>query len=274
MNSDMKPKVGIGITTYQDIRSKDFALALYQALVACSPKLTPSKVEVLYDTYAIDNAEDFAAHWCTEIRHIVRPKYGDSPSYTPTSEFGANWRIKGALSGDGSVFFGGRDPNSPSTVTLRSNWASRPSWEGLFYRLVELFKPSHANLHVFTERELELAGHGHFAFRAPIVGERAFTSWMSNLGQVRGPDPWQLAERRRYRFLPDLAWGNFLGPEFLGRFDPALLLESAKNTTAVHNGILFQVTEKLGDLVDQPAIFEKERTNLRKAFAADFFRIE
>lgn len=272
MNADMKPKVGIGITTYEDIRSRDFALALYEALVDCSPKLAPLKVEVINNKYDIENAEDFAIHWCTQMRLVARPKYGVSPSYTPISEFGANWRIKGALSGTGDVFFGGHDPGSPSTLTLENNWVPAVSWEGLFYRLVELFKPAHANLHVFTERELELAGHGNFAFRAPIVGERAFTSWMSNLGQVRGPDPWQLAERRRYRFLPDLAWGNFLGPEFLGRLNPAQLLEGAKAAMQVNNGVLFQVTEELRDLVKQPEMFEEERANLRRAFAVDFFR--
>lgn len=268
----MKSKVGIGITTYEDIRSPDFGYALYEALVAISPKLAPYRLDVITAKYEVGGPDDFATHWCSELRLIVSPKHGVAPSYNAPSEFGAEWRTKGTLSGSGDVFFGGRDPNEPSTITLQHNYVPKVNWEALFRNLVELFKPAHANLHIFSERELELAGEGRFAFRAPITGERAFTHWKSKTGDWRGPDPWQVTERRRYRFLPELAWGNYLGDEFSGRFDRQALLETSASTTELNNGILFQITENLSDVVDRYSFFEKERAMLRTLFADDFFR--
>lgn len=268
----MKPKVGIGITTYEDIRSPDFGFELYEALVEGSPKLAPYRVDVISDKYDVASPQDFASRWCSERRLSVRPKYGVAPSYTPLSEFGAEWRTKGTLSGGGDVFFGGSDPNGASTLTLLHNYKAGIGWQDLFLRLVKLFKPAHANLHIFTERELELAGEGRFAFRAPIAGEASFTSWKSKIGDWRGPDPWEVAERRRYRFLPDLAWGNYLGDEFSGRFDRPLLLECSNMFAELIKGVLFHVTPKLSDVIDHPSFFERERAKIRRAFADDFFR--
>lgn len=268
----MKSKVGIGVTTYEDIRSPDFGFALYEALVASSPKLVPYRIDVISEKYEVGGPQDFASHWCSERRLVVRPKYGIAPSYNAPSEFGADWRTKGTLSGGGDVFFGGRDPNGASTLTLQHNYTANVSWLALFRRLVELFKPAHANLHIFTERELELAGEGRFAFRAPIAGEGVFTAWKSRLGDWRGPDPWEVAERRRYRFLPDLAWGNYLGDEFSGQFERSLLLKGASAATELNKGIMFQVTAKLSDVINQPNVFERERAKLRTAFADGFFR--
>lgn len=268
----MKSKVGIGVTTYEDIRSPDFGFALYETLVASSPKLAPYRVEVIGDKYEVGDPRDFAYHWCSERRLVVRPKYGVAPSYNAPSVFGADWSTKGTLSGGGNVFFGGRDPNEASTLTLQHNYVAGVGWQELFRRLVELFKPAHANLHIFTERELALAGEGRFAFRAPIAGEGSFTAWKSRLGDWRGPDPWEIAERRQYRFLPELAWGNYLGNEFSGRFDRSLLLESSSGPAELNKGILFQVTEKLSDVIDRPSFFEGERARLRTVFADGFFR--
>lgn len=268
----MKSKVGIGITTYEDIRSPDFGYALYEALSATSPKLAPYRVDVIAEKYEVSSPQDFASHWCSERRLVVRPKYGVAPSYIAPSEFGANWRTKGALSGSGDVYFGGTDPNASRTVTLEHNYAASVNWQKLFRRLVELFKPAHANLYIFTERELELAGEGRFAFRTPIAGEGTFTHWKSKSGDWRGPDSWQVAERRLYRFLPDLAWGNYLGDEFSGRFDRPLLLKTSSAPAEYNKGILFQVTSKLSDVIGQHSLFEEERAKLRTVFADDFFR--
>lgn len=268
----MKPKVGIGVTTYEDIRSPNFGLALYEALVASSPRLAPYRIDVIGDKYDVDSAQDFASHWCSERRLVIRPKYGIAPTYHQPSDIGADWRTKGPLSGNGHVFFSGRDPNGASTLTLQHNYAANVDWRRLFLRLIDLIKPAHANLHIFTERELELAGEGRFAFRTPVAGEIFFTAWKSSLGEWRGPDPWEVAERRKYRFLPGLAWGNYLGDEFFGRFDRKLLIERSGMSVESKNGILFQITAKLNDVIDQPGFFESKRVNLQNVFAADFFR--
>lgn len=266
------PKVGIGLTTYKDVRSPDFGLAFYQALLACSPKLVPYRAEVVGKRYDVSGPQDFASHWCTELRLVSRPKYGIAPAYTPPSDFGAHWRTKGSLSGGGEVFFGGDDPNAPCTVTLEHTFSAKLGWIDLFRRLVEKFEPAHANLHIFTDRELELAGNGRFAFRAPIIGEGSFVQYKTSLGHWHGPNRWEIAERRRYRFLPELAWANYLGNEFSGRFNRQFLLERSKYSADVSNGILFQITDSLDDVVRKPSYFEHERDMLRPIFADDFFR--
>lgn len=268
----MKTKVGIGVTTYEDIRSPSFGLAIYDALIASSLKLAPYRIDVIGEKFEVGSAQDFASHWCSQRRLVISPKYGIAPSYHQPMEFGADWRTKGALSGTGRVFFAGRDSNGASTLTLQHNYVTNVDWRGLFLRVIDLIKPAHANLHIFTERELELAGEGRFAFRAPIAGEPFFTAWKSSLGDWRVPDSWDVAERRRYRFLPCLAWGNYLGAEFSGRFNQKRLLERSIMPVRIGNGILFHVTENLKDVIDQPGYFECEREKLYSAFADDFFR--
>lgn len=268
----VKPKVGIGITTYQDVRSPDFACSLYDALVAASPKLAPYRVDTLVDRYAVDSPADFATHWCAELRLIAQPKYGVAPSYVAPSAFGANWKVKGTLSGDGEVFFGSRDTNEPATLTLWHNYSARVNWQSLFRQLIDLSRPAHANLHVFTERELDRVGDDRFSFRAPIVGEASFTHWKSVLGDWRGPDPWDVDARRQYRFLPDLAWGNYLGVEFSGRFDRTALIDHSSNPVELDAGILFHVTDDLSDVVAPDGVFEERRAKLRSTFADGVLR--
>lgn len=268
----MKPKVGIGITTYEDIRSINYGLSFYDALVASSTRLAPYRIHVIGEKYDVDNAQDFALHWRSERRLVIQPKYGIAATYHEPVDIGADWRTRGALSGNGQVCFSGRDPHGDSTLTLQHNYAANVDWRGLFVQLIDLMKPAHANLHIFTERELELAGEGRFAFRAPVAGEACFVAWKSSLGDWRLPDPWEVAERRRYRFLPSLAWGNYLGDEFSGRFDRNLVIDRSSAPTELNNGLLFQVTENLSDVINRPIFFESERENIQGAFANDFFR--
>lgn len=266
------PKVGIGLTTYKNIKSADFGLAFYEALIACSPKLAPSSVEVILENYGVEGAQDFASFWCNERKLVVRPKYGVAPSYIAPGNFGAHWRTKGALSGRGEVFFGGVDPNNPSTLLLEHNYAAKPNWTALFLELLEVFEPAQANIHVFTKRELDLAGQGRFAFRQPIVGEGAFTHWKSKLGDWRGPDPWEILQRRNYRFVPELAWGTYFGAEFSESLDKEFLLARGKDSIELCNGVLLKVTEGLIDVIKQPDQFEAERNKIRSAFPENFFR--
>jgi hypothetical protein len=155
---------------------------------------------------------------------------------------------------------------------LEHNYAVRVHWQALFRRLVDQFRPAHANLHVFTDCELERASDDRFAFRAPIVGEGSFTHWKSASGDWRGPDPWEITARRRYCFLPDLAWGNYLGDEFSGRYDRTTLIEHSSAPVEFNGGILFHVTDKLNDVVDRHSVFEEKRAWLRTAFSDDVFR--
>lgn len=266
------PKVGFGFTTYKDIRSLDFGLAFYEALAECSPKLLPFQSDVLGEKFLVESAETFASHWCNEIRHTLKPKYGTAPANVPPRDYGSSWRTKGSLSGRGQVFFGGDDPAAPSTITFEHSYATRLDWAALFRTLLRLLEPSHGNLHIFTERELQLAGEGRFAFQGPIIGEGSFTHWKTTLGSWRGPDRWEIAARRRYRFLPELAWGNFLGTEFSGRFDRQGLLEAATVSAEVGDGVFFQVTDEFSDIVSQPSYFEKARAKLKRIFAHDVFR--
>jgi hypothetical protein len=188
--------------------------------------------------------------------------------------YGAEWRTKGPLSGSGKVSFASDlDPHGAHEVTLEHNYSSAVDWVQLFRSMVDLFKPSHAMLHVFTERELSLVDdRQRFAFTGPVSGEAHFTMWLSSLGDWRRPDSFRLDERRRYRFLPQLAWANVLGPEFAGRYDEARLERGAACFERIDGATYIQVTDRLDDVVSAPDVFEPARTDMKAAFAPDVFR--
>lgn len=268
----MKAKVGIGITTYEDISSSDFALRFYELLAETSTKLLPYKAENLVENGMVSTSTEFAYYWAKEKRLVVKAKYGVTEPYTPKSLFGGQWFTKGALSGHGEVFFGSRDPHSSHTLSVTHNFSPSVDWPVLFQQLIELTRPSQANLHVFTEREISQAGSGRFAFVRPIIGEPSFTYWKTSLGEWRGPDAWQLQERRDYRFIPQLAWSNYLGKEYFKICNFKNIKDSCANWKESNHGLIFSITESLSDVIKDPETFEGKRSNLRQAFPDNFFR--
>jgi len=265
-------KIGLGLTTYKDIRSPTFAEDVFEALSEASPKLAPSVASIAGERFPIGNVEDFSKHWCCERVFVVRPKYGVAPPPL-RADVGIAWRTKGTLAGHGELhLFPSNDPNAANGLTLHHTYASKVDWVRLFERLVALLEPSHALLHLFTPRELQRAGTGRFAFTQAFSGENHFTAWQASSGDWRRPDPWQREERRRYRFLPDLAWANAFGREFHGRYETERLRQGAARLEQLENVDLVYATERIDDMRLRPEQFEDARLRMRSAFAEDVFR--
>jgi hypothetical protein len=266
----MKPRIGIGLTTYKDIRSPAFARSLYEVFTEASPKLVPTGLRVINERHPVASADDFADHWFNERVLVAIPKYGTTPPPVQ-AQIGPAWQTRGALSGDGEVHFG-KYGDGWSGIVLHHSYSSKVDWNGLFRQLVVLCEPAHAMLHLFTERELQRAGEGRVAFKQAFCGEPNFTYWKSSLGEWRKPDEWQREERRRYRFLPDLAWANVLGHEFDGRFDGQCLRKEAACFELLNGVAIAQVTDRIDDVLLAPEDFEDRRSRMKRAFAAETFR--
>jgi hypothetical protein len=271
----MKPKVGIGITTYEPVLDASFGEALFDAYAATSSKITPHQVAVSSAKYPISSAADFATHWLTLTPFELRAHRGRG-EVLERGHFrvGGEWRTRGQLSGGGRVSFASdKDPHGSHEVVVEHNFSAGIEWVQLFRSLVATFKPSHAMLHVFTERELaSVDPRERFAFNGPIAGEAHFTTWLSPLGDWRRPDNFRLNERRRYRFLPELAWANVLGQEFEGRYDAAGLASEAAKFELVDGVAYLQVTNQFDDVVSKASEFEDARARLKASFADDVFR--
>ncbi len=274
----MKSKVGIGITTYEDISSPDFAAIVYDAYLATSPKIVPTRLDVWSKKHEVMDRDAFSAHWLTEMDYRVMENRSKSSAILEKGQFrvGAKWRTTGRLPGKGEVTFRPKlDSSRANQVVIEHKFHATINWAGLFTRLVEAMQPAYAMLHVFSHEEPRQAELDRVeAFDRPFAGEDYFTNWKTSLGTWRKPDSWQLEERRRYRFLPNLSWSNFLGPEFDGQYNHAELSSRAESVRRSGRGILVQVTGSLGDVVDRREWFCEKRNLVRAAFAPGFFRTE
>lgn len=281
--AQMNPKVGIGITTYEDISSPRFAAIIYDAYLATSPKIVPTRVDVWSKKHEVIDRDAFSAHWLTEMDYRVMENRSRSSAVLEKGQFlvGAKWRTTGRLPGQGEVTFRPRlDSSRSNKVVINHKFHAAINWAGLFERLVEAMQPAYAMLHVFSQEEphqVELDGvelDRVETFDRPFAGEDYFTNWKTSLGMWRKPDRWQFEERRRYRFLPNLSWSNFLGPEFDGQYDLAELSSRAEFVRPSGRGILLQVTGALSDVVDRREWFREKQSSVRGAFAPGFFRTE
>lgn len=272
----MKPKIAIGLTTYLDITDPAFGAAVYDAYAAASARVTPNQVRVWSQKHSVTSRDEFAGLWLTRSPFEVHADRRKTELLKRgVSLIGAEWRHIGSPSGEGSVHFRPEtDTSRANTVSIEHNWATGVDWVALFRRLIETLQPSYAMMHLFTEAELEAAvGRDRFdRFDGPVVGEGSFTSWKSIIGDWRGPDSFDHAARRQYRFLPELSWANWFGPEFDGRYERDFLAVHAANVVSTANGFGFQVTDSLRDVEQQPDEFRTARERLKSAFAADVFR--
>lgn len=269
----MKPFVGIGITTYLDISSKAHGAAVFEAYEASIPTLTPDRVRVWSGRHDVSDAHGFANYWRTKIPFVLQEGSRRGPVLDKGSYIiGAEWRRTGR--GGGKVEFRPElQDHRADHLLIKHPYSVRSDWLGLFRRLVGICQPAHAMLHLFSEREvLEGKGGRLDAFDEPFAGEEHFVSWLSSLGEWRRPDPWELEARRRYRFLPELSWANFLGPEFDGQFHKDLIEQHAAQFWSAEIGILFAVTNDISDVVKKPEYFASSRRILRTAFKEGFFR--
>jgi hypothetical protein len=274
----MKLKVGIGITTYQDISSSSFGAIVYDAYLATSPKIVPTRVDVWSKKHEVIDRDSFSTHWLTEMDYRVMENRSKSSAILEKGQFrvGAKWRTTGRLPGQGEVSFRSKlDSSRTNEVVIKHKFDTAINWAYFFERLVEVMQPAYAMLHVFSEEEPNQGELDRVeVFNRPFAGEEYFTKWKTSLGTWRKPDSWQLEERRRYRFLPNLSWANFLGPEFDGQYNHAELSSRAESVLPSGQGILLKVTGALSDVIDRREWFCEKRNLVRGAFAPGFFRTE
>lgn len=273
----MTAKVAIGITTYLDLADPAFVEAIFDAYAAVSSKIVPDRIKVMSKKYAVNSRADFGAHWVTRIPYRVRANRSRSSALVERGELvvGAEWRRTGANSGQGQIYFRPDDDDSrDNKIFIRSKYSSNVRRDKLFELLVALCKPSYAMLHLFgvVGSAADKARDRVERFDGPIAGEEYFTSWKSSIGEWRKPDKWQLSERRQYKYLPELAWGNYLGFEFDGQFDRQFVEAAAYSSKPIGRGLLFQTTQALADIQKSPTDYCAGRDKLKAAFCPGFFR--
>jgi hypothetical protein len=273
----MKPKIAVGLTTYLDISSPEFGAMLFEAYQVASARIVPNKVYVWGQAYDVATASEFSSHWATNAEsQLVEDRGKGQVIEKRDFLIGCEWKHVGQPTGGGRVDFRPlNDPTRSNTILIDHNFTAQVHWSLLFKRLVEIFQPSYGMLHLFTAHES--AGRGlqpdRFEnFDRAFGGEEHFVSWKTNSGDWRKPDKWQLDERRQYRYLPELAWANFLGREFAGQYDEKFLSNHAANALFMEDGVYFETTSDLSDIANDYAAYLQSRRFLKSAFQPGFFR--
>jgi hypothetical protein len=272
----MKPRIGIGITTYRDISSPEFGEAVFDAYAEASERITPNQVKVWSIKSIVENRDDFGRLWLTRTPYQVHEGRSRRGPVLERGEYmvGAEWKRTGALAGEGSVTFRPElERSRTNEIIINHAYSPRVDWLSFFRALVAICGPSYAMLHLFTDTELATSASGDRfeVFDGPFAGEAGFTHFRSPLGHWDGPDQLRLVERRIYKYLPELSWANFLGPEFRGNYDPQFLARKAAVCEADGDSTLFCVTPSLGDVIDRYEEFNLARVRLRAAFPPRFF---
>jgi hypothetical protein len=265
-------KVGIGITTYAEVAAPEVGAAVFDAYDAVSSRITPNQIlaGIFREKHTVSNRSDFAAHWVStsEMTTWADKKMTERLSHQEIVS-GAEWRRTGALPGTGQVQL--RSPmaaNDSNSLLIQHTFDRRIDWLALFRRLVDLLSPSHAMLHLFTEAEMApyLVDDRSRRFDQPFAGEYHFTGHRYPNGLRLRPSQWETAERRTYRYLPELTWGVVLGPEFTGQYNAEIIRRFGYEVTIGEHGAWFTMTPKLDDMETDPASFEAARRRLRSAF--------
>lgn len=273
----MPLKVAIGVTTYVDILGDAFGAAVYDAHAAVSDRIVPNQVTIWSTKHLVASQSEFSALWLTRTpfkRYEDRRKLKviDSGEYL----IGAEWRRTGAISGRGQVRFRpDTDMIGANELTLEFNYSPKIDWYLLFKRMVAIFAPSYAMLHLFSDADRSRpysTYDGPCRYDGPIAGEWQFTTWQTGMGNWRKPDWFDKKGRRTYRFLPELSWANHLGREFDGQYDPARLAGEVAELETSSAGVAFKLTDALSDVAMERDAFRGSRDAARAAFAPEFFR--
>lgn len=272
----MKPRIGIGITTYRDISSPEFGEAVFDAYAAASERITPNQIKVWSIKSMVESRDDFGRLWLTRSPYEAREGRSRNAPVLERGEFmvGAEWKRTGALSGEGEVTFRPElDRSRTNEIIIRHTYSPRVDWLSFFRALVDICGPSYAMLHLFTDTELDTSvpGDRFEVFNGPFAGEKWFTHFRSSLGHWDGPDGLRLSERRNYKYLPELSWANLLGPEFRGNYDPRVIARGAAEFESDGDSTLFCVTPSLQDVIDRYHEFNLARVRLRAAFPPQSF---
>lgn len=270
-----KDRVAFGFTTYVDIRNSEYGEKLYEALESISRQLTPNRMNFLGVNLKEVDLKSFSQNWYHEYPMERREHRGKGAKVLEKGVLpvGCQWSRTGPLSAKGRLgLCPSLDPLPSYTISMEFNYSPRIDWQGLFLLVVGLLRPSYGMLHLFTEDERIGELFDKFSYFGPVVGEIAFTGWISSLGELRKPDSFEISKRRQYTYLPQLSWMNFLGPEFSGKYDPQAIMNNSCNYQELDFGAMFSITNSIGDVKNKKELFEECRKKLKASFVDGFFR--
>jgi hypothetical protein len=242
---------------------------VYRVLGQLSSKLVPEFANWHEPVNVpISSEDDWATIWCTN----TEMRAAGSSFQTNLGSF---WRRKHSIKSSGSVSFSGGS-RQDATFAMQANWSPDIQWWDLFTALCQLTKPAHGMVHLLTDTESAVIPKGRFApemFTDFVGGEMTFTGKVSPDGNLITPDIWNHEARRNYCSMPQLAWGNWLGGEFAGQYDPDRISSIAANFRRIGDACRFSVTNNIADLIEDYGKFSEARRKLRKAFREGFFTL-
>ena len=257
--------VVIGITTYDDISKSDTAQAVYDILHQCDARLTPEFINWHEPVnIPIEKLETWSHYWMTDA--VIRAQ-----GTATDVKIGAIWRRRKSVRNWGMVdHASGNNGNLDSTLIMVFNQKSGIDWFALFSELCALLRPAHGMLHQFPPQEIKLLDYHRFD--NAVVGEMAFTGRVAEDGNKVFPDLRKRTWPRQFKYLPELAWANYLGPELSATYDTASILNCASRAWPNGHGLLFRITDGFDDVTEDHEQFSARRLELRDCFVAGTFR--
>tara|TARA_R110002096_G_scaffold105931_1_gene233125 strand:- start:145 stop:948 length:804 start_codon:yes stop_codon:yes gene_type:complete len=255
----------IGITTYDDISNSETARAVYNILHQCDAQLTPEFINWHEPVnIPIETLETWSHYWMTDA--VIRGQGAPADI-----KIGAIWCRRRSVRSWGMVdHASGNNGNLDSTLIMRFNQKSGIDWFSLFSQLCALLRPAHGMLHQFPPQEKKMLDYNRFD--SAVVGERAFTGRVAKDGNKVFPDLRKRTWPRQFKYLPELAWANYLGPELSATYDAVAILNFAARAWPNERGVLFRITDDFGDVTEDHERFSARRLELRDCFVAGTFR--
>lgn len=257
--------VVIGITTYDDISNSDTARAVYDILHQCDVRLTPEFINWHEPVnIPIEKLETWSHYWMTDA--VIRGQGTSTDVKT-----GAIWRRRKTVRNWGMVHHAsGNNGNFDSTLIMVFNQKRGIDWFTLFSELCALLRPAHGMLHQFPPQEIKQLDYHRFD--SAVVGENAFTGRVAEDGNKVFPDLRKRTWPRQFKYLPELAWANYLGQELSATYDTAAILNRASRAWPNELGLLFRITDSFDDVTEDHERFSARRLELRDCFVAGTFR--
>lgn len=270
----MKPYVIITLTTFFDLNTDTFGADLYSTIRDIEPRLLPQQAGWLGKLSCdIMVAEDFAAVWRNDRQFYTAQSRGGkrlgTGTYAPVE-----WQRRSAIKSKGRVMLSGRHyANQTGGLVLRAEWRENVDWPRLFRELCLLTKAAHGMLHLFTATEVAQIDPEHHTgyLREGFHGQRAFTYSVDAYGTRRAPGPGD-PNLLSFRQVPELTWATWLGAKFNGHYDLESLKSAVSNIAETDDGLLFTITDQLGDVLRDFATFQRHREFVKtNGFPKTFF---
>ena len=249
-----KSKIAIGITTYKDITSPEYAERLYQACLTASKKIVPNRLNFLGVKCSVSSCGQFAQNWTKKYARETRENRSKNAKVLDKGELhvGAEWSTVGAISGKGSLGLPPtKEPLKSYTIQLQYNFNENIDWLNLFRNIIGFTSPSYGMMHLFSPEDIQLKRSGGTTFGGPVIGESQFVRWATSISTIRKPDSWEFEKRRNYIALPELSWANYLGSEFSGNYNASCLEEASHLFEIDNDGVLILATKNVSDVLVQ-----------------------